>query len=211
MDGLLEDVGYRYQEAFGAGDITSSAMKRAIKQWFRLYYGGDPGGGDPCLQLPYTVVRKLTRAVFAEYSAASEGAFTANVLKGLADAGENAVQMALIGGESYLKPVLEGGAWRFQVIDRKSLLVFGRDAYGELTDVGMAQRSVSGRYYFTLLERRYLQDGFTVLENRLFRAPVSGELGSPVSLKCHPLYAALPERFVFPRKLGGLGLRLQEA
>ena len=34
---------YSYEEAFGAGDQTSKAMRDAIAQWFRLYYGHSNG------------------------------------------------------------------------------------------------------------------------------------------------------------------------
>ena len=84
---LLQDINHGYQEAFGAEDISSPAMKRAILRWLQLYYGGD----SP-LQLPYTIVRKLTRAIFAEYQS------------NMAMPHREAMELALIGGESYLKP-----------------------------------------------------------------------------------------------------------
>ena len=60
---LFRDNYHSYQEAFGADDCSSPAMKAAIAQWLGLYYGGD----GP-LQLPYTIVRKLIRGIFAEYA-----------------------------------------------------------------------------------------------------------------------------------------------
>ena len=41
---------YSYEEAFGASDITSRAMRKAIETWFRLYYGPMSAGGLFCGQ-----------------------------------------------------------------------------------------------------------------------------------------------------------------
>ena len=59
---------YNYEEAFGAWDQTSRSMRRAIGDWFSLYYGSGKGTDrDPCQRVAYTVVSKLVRAVFGEY------------------------------------------------------------------------------------------------------------------------------------------------
>lgn len=204
MENLMDMHGL--EEAFGAVDVTSSAQREAIESWFRLYYDREEkNGADNCLAIPYTVVRKLTRAVFGEYKP-SGGDFAKKVLAGLEEVRVNALELALIGGESYLKPVTDGFGWYFRVLNRREMLVFGRDSRGELTDIGTAERSVSGRLYYTLLERRYLEDGQLVIENKLFRSAQAGLLGRQVPLNTHPLYAALPERFVFEGKAENLGL-----
>lgn len=201
MDSIFLNSGVEL--GFGAKDITSDSMGRAIEQWFRLFYGaGDGERFDPCLQIPYTVVRKLTRGVFSEFSAASDGPATAAILKGLDAVASRAVEMALVGGECYLKPVTDGKNWFFRLLDRRDVLIFGRDLLGNIVDIGTAERSVSGRNYFTLLERRRLQGDTLVIENRLFRSAIAGQLGRGVALSEHPLYAGLPERFEIPGMKG---------
>jgi hypothetical protein len=60
---------YSCQEAFGASDKTTSAMRDAIGQWFSLYYrSGVENGEDPCQRIAYTVVSKLVRTAFAGVS-----------------------------------------------------------------------------------------------------------------------------------------------
>ncbi len=205
MDEILGLAGL--EDAFGQRDITSGKMRRAIAQWYRLYYDREPGENyDPCLQIPYTIVRKLTRAVFSEYSAESAGAFTGKVLSGLSQCKESALELALIGGESYLKPVTDGNRWYFRVLGRRQALIFGRDALGNITDMGCAERSVYGGRYYTLLERRRLEQGVPVLYNRLFCANSPGVLGKETSLSSHPDYQNLPERFAFPARLGNVGV-----
>lgn len=198
MENVLDLVGL--EEAFGGRDVTSDAQRDAIGRWFRLYYGGDGG-----LSVPYTVVRRLTRAVFGEFSATG-GEFAKKVLAGLEEVRCRAMELALIGGECYLKPVTDGFSWYFRCVSRRDILIFARDSRGEPTDIGTAERSVSGRMYFTLLERRFLEDGALVIENKLFRSAQPGLLGRQVPLGVHPLYAALPERFVFEGQARGLGL-----
>ena len=186
---LLQDINHGYQEAFGAEDISSPAMKRAILKWLQLYYGGD----DP-LQLCYTIVRKLTRAVFSEYES------------DLRLPHREAVELALIGGESYLKPV-PGGTMRWRAVSRGNILIFGRDLWGEPRDVGLVEKTLFGRHFYTLLERRTLDgNGMLTVTNRLFRSGSRSQLGREVSLKSHPVYADLPQRYTYPQSLGGVGL-----
>lgn len=195
------------EEAFGACDVTSEKMRRAMEDWFRLYYEKSAREDyDPCLQLPYVIVRKLTRAVFGEYTAQTKGAFTNGVLQGLDLCRETAVEQALIGGESYLKPVTDGKQWRFRVLDRRQVLIFGRDLSGEITDMGTVEKSRFGGKFYTLLERRTLDKGTLVLRNRLFRSGSPGAVGKEVPLHAHPVYAGLPARFVFPVQMDSVGI-----
>lgn len=65
-----------YALAFKANDITTDKMRKAIPEWFELYYQKEPSNGeDPCQQIPYTIVRKLTKTVFSEYEATSKDKF----------------------------------------------------------------------------------------------------------------------------------------
>lgn len=186
---LLQDMNHSYQEAFGADDISSPAMKRSILRWLQLYYGG-----DSVLQLSYTVVRKLIRAIFAEYESHLDLPH------------REAMELALIGGESYLKPV-PGQPFRWRAISRGNILIFGRDLWGQPRDVGLVEKTLLGRHYYTLLERRTLDaDGLLTVTNRLFRSGSRGQLGREVSLKTHPAYANLPARYTYPQSLGGVGL-----
>lgn len=184
---LLQDSGGVFSEAFGASDGSSPKMKRGILEWLRLYYGTDQR-----LQIPYTIVRKLISGVFCEYDAPG--------LKALPQ--REAMELALICGESFLKPV--PGGWK--PISRGSILVFSRDMWGEPTDVGLMEKTALGRHKFTLLERRTLApDGTLTIVNRLFRSQGSG-LGREVSLKSHPAYRELPGRFVYPQAMDSVGL-----
>lgn len=191
MELLLENE-QNYQDILGVEDISSTAMKKAVAQWFGLYYNGD----SP-LQLPYTIVRKLTRAVFAEY-APGENLWALPHLQ--------ALELAMIGGECYLKPVIgETLSWR--VVSRGNILIFHRDLEGNPTDVAMTEKSRLGRQWYTLIERRTLDEsGYLSVTNRLFRSGNRNELGREVSLRSHPSYSGLPARYAYPQSLGGVGL-----
>lgn len=186
---LLQDMGHRYQDAFGAEDGSSPAMRRGVLRWLQLYFGDR----EDCLRLPYTIVRKLTRAVLCEYQA-----------QGFAAAlpAKEAMELALIAGECYLRP----GEAGWQAISRGDILVFARDPRGEPTDVGLIEKSQLGRQHFTLLERRSLENGLVTVTHRLYRSNHRQELGREVPLKSHPAYSQLPGRFTWPQSLGGLGL-----
>ena len=192
---------YRYEAAFGASDVTSRAMKTAIDDWFSLYYGADADKEqDPCQRIGCAVVEKLVRAVFGEYRLAG-----GKLGRELDNIKEKAMQLALVGGECYLKPCPETAGFSFAPVSRKNVLIFARDSRGEPTDMGLTERSVEGNFYYTLLERRKVQDGALVMENKLYRAKSADQLGEQVSLKTLSQYAQLPEKAVYPG-VAGVGL-----
>ena len=182
---FLQDIGHRYQDAFGAEDASGGLMRRALVRWVQLYLGDK----DDVLRLPYTLVRKLSRAVLCEY--APEG-FARQL------PAREAMELAMIGGECYLRP----GEDRWQAIGRGSLLIFARDPQGEPTDVGLVEKSQLGRQYFTLLERRTLDPaGVLTVRHRLYRSHHKQELGREVPLKSHPAYAQLPQVCQWPQQI----------
>ncbi len=198
---------YSYESAFGGADITSRPMRQAVEDWFSLYYrGAADKDADPCQRIAYTVVTKLVRSVFGEYRLQIPGKLGAQVGGQLDKIKEKAMQLALIGGECYLKPCPQRAGFSFTLMDRRSVLIFGRNADGEPVDMGTVERSVRGEYYYTLLERRRLdENGLLVLENTLYRSRTREQLGVQVKLTEHPAYQGLLGKYVFAKPVG-LGL-----
>ncbi len=199
---------YEYEGAFGAWDKTSGPMRRAIRDWFSLYYGAqDTPDTDPCQRVAYSVVNKLVKTVFGEYRAQCDGPFYDGALRELNRQAAHAVQLAMVGGACYIKPCIEKEGFSFRVIGRDQALIFGRNEQGEPTDMGTVERSTQGKFYYTLLERRYLDEtGCLVLENKLFRSLSGQSLGTQVPLASHPAYGRLPLRYRYPIPMGGIGL-----
>ena len=199
---------YDYEAAFGASDKTGRAMRNAIKDWFSMYYESRATrDSDPCQRIAYTVVSKLSKTVFGEYRAQAADPVVQQWLAALEEKKQAAVQMALVGGECYLKPCPAGTGFSFTLIPRDQVLVFARDQRGEPTDIGTVERWVEGKYFYTLLERRTLDaQGLLTIENKLMRSLNEQNLGTQVSLKTLSRYAGLPEKFRFPEPLGGIGL-----
>lgn len=195
---------YNYEEAFGAADVTSRAMRKAISDWFDAYYGGTAGkDADPCQRISCAVVSRITRTVFSEYTAAAASDAARKALASLNEKRKEALQLALVGGACYLKPCPSPAGFFFTLIPRTNVLIFGRDSHGQVTDMGTVERSVRGNQYYTLLERRKLTpDGSLSLENTLYRSGNDRSLGTKVPLASHPAYAGLAERYRFPAELG---------
>ena len=193
----------------GARDCTTAAMNAAIEDWFRLYFDREvTDEEDPCQRLPYTVVSKLSRSCFAEYRAAADGGepFVAGILDGLDGVRRKAMQLALIGGEAWLKPVPVAGGFGFSVMRRDMVTVLGRSPDGEATALGSAELTMENGKFYTLLERRSLDEaGRLVIENKLFCSWDGQSIGTPVSLAALPRYAALEPKAVVG-DVGGLGL-----
>ena len=198
---------YDYEARFGASDKTTKAMKTAIENWFDLYYAADNAKGDPCQRIAYTVVNKLVKAVFGEYQAAAADDSYQHLVRKLDEKRKATVQLALVGGESYIKPCPNGDGFSFSLIPRNQMLIFGRDEEGEPTDVGTIETSAYGKYFYTLLERRWVDDaGVLTIENQLYRSADGSSLGAQVSLREHPAYGDLREHYRFEMPLGGIGL-----
>ena len=199
---------YDYEEKFGSADKTTKAMKTAIADWFELYYLADAEKDrDPCQRIAYTVVNKLVKALFAEYSAKAGDMAYQHLVDALDTRRKEAVQLALVGGECYLKPCPGAEDFAFTLIPRNNVLIFGRNAQGEPTDVGCVEVSSRGQYFYTLLERRSLDEaGLLTIENKLFRSADGSSLGTQVALGDHPGYEGLQERYRFEEPLGGIGL-----
>ncbi len=189
---------YQYEAAFGAADKTSRKMRQAQESWEEIYYG--TGDGDPCQRIGYAVVSKLVSAIFGECQCTLDPA-----LLPLTHLGREAMARLLAGGECFIKPCPEAGGFTFTLVPRGNVLVFGRDGDGRPTDIGTAEKSIYGKHHYTLLERRTVEGDSLVIENTLYRSGSAETLGTPVSLKSHPLYRDLAEKYRFEAPMG-LGL-----
>ena len=183
-------------------------MRTAIADWFGMYYQSiATADRDPCQQIPYTVVNKLVKTVFGEYKASSADPAVLPLIAALDRQRKQAMQLALVGGECYLKPYPEGEGFAFTLIPRNNVLIFGRSADGSPTDIGTVEKCIWGQHYYTLLERRTVDEqGYLTIENRLYRSASSQSLGKQVELTAHPAYAALAETYRYSVPVGSVGL-----
>ena len=199
---------YDLESAFGSVDVTTAAMRQAIADWFCAYY--DRAGSedaDPCQRVACTVVNKLVRTVFGEYNATADTPLGETTLKELERIKEEALQMALIGGECYLRPVLQDRKLWFVTVPRDRILIFARDHRGEPTDIGSAARTRQGDRYYTLLERRTVDEqGYLTVKNQLFQSPKADKLGSLVPLSTLKNYAQLANTYTYSQPVGSVGL-----
>ena len=201
---IITNKAYGYEDAFGAGDCTSQEMKDAIAEWFELFYRKEPTKyEDPCQRIPYTIVNKITKTAFGEYKAVSEHDFAGGIMDALYDIHARAMHDALIGGVAYLKPFPLGDRFAFTSVSRANMLVFGKDVYGNPTDIGTAERTIAGKSYYTLLERRTIgRDGKLTIRNKLYRSDSRDTLGKRVPLSSIPRYATLLDEYTYPEPVG---------
>ncbi len=199
---------YDYEGAFETADITAKAMRNALEEWFSLYYQQDATqDSDPCQKIPYTVVNKIVKTVFGEYAVSAISPVVGKWISRLNLKRREALQLALVGGECYIKPCPGAEGFSFTLIPRNNVLIFGRNPEGVPTDMGTVEKSIRGKYYYTLLERRTVDEkGYLTIENRLFRSTASDKLGNQVSLNAHPDYSALAVRYRYPTPVGSVGL-----
>ena len=197
---------YDYQAAFEAADKTSAAMRSAVQTWKQLYYGTG-SQGDPCQRLAYTIVTKLCKAAFGEYAASAQDGATQAVLTALDKIRQRAFATALVEGECYLKPYPGAEGFSFEVVPGSNVLIFSQDGSGKPRDVGLVETSIRNADYYTLLERRTLDEkGYLTISYRLYKSRDSQKLGQQVKLSENPLYAELPASFTYPEPVSSVGL-----
>ena len=196
------------ERVFNATDITTSKMVDALREWNRLYYGREVAKeSDPSQRIPVAIVSKLSRTVFSEFTADSNNPFFKKVIDGLETSRKRAVQQALIGGEILLKPVMANDDIHFTIIDRQSYLIFGRDRKGNITDIGTSETTATGGFFYTLFERRTVDEGgYLTIQNKLYRSKGREDIGNQVPLGSLPQYAALEESATYTKPIGSIGL-----
>ncbi|MGN0984122.1 MAG: hypothetical protein ACI4OI_04690 [Gemmiger sp.] len=197
----------------GVRDCTSARMRAAIREWSALYYDDTVHDQqDPCQRIPATVVTKLYKACFAEYEAevlaqGPKGEFLARCQQGLNRRCKQAVQLAMIGGECWLKPVPAADVFGWVVVPRDAVIILGRDADGAVDDMLTAEQTAAGGRWDTLIERRTVEEaGRLTLQNRLYSSPTEGSIGMRVPLGSLPRYAALQDAYTYPHPVGGIGM-----
>ncbi len=203
-----------YSQAFpGARDCTSPAMQNAIEDWFRLYYAEKSADEeDPCQRLPVAVVNKLQKACFGEYEAqitvkGSKAEYMARCQQELDQQRKRAMQLAMIGGESWLKPIPVKDCMQWSVVRRDAAAILARDPSGKVTDmITSAQTAAQGGFY-TLLERRTVDaNGYLTIINKLYYSQNEKSLGTPAALGSLDQYAQLLPEYTFPQPVGSIGL-----
>lgn len=137
------------EQALGMPDITSDAMRRAIDGWFDAWFSRvPPDEEDPCQRIPYAVVNKLGKAVFAEYDSSLQNTGTPKLqyldrARQAFDAKKRELlQWCMVGGETWAKPVFAPDGLTWQVIRRDAVLILGRAPDGRVTDLACCEKSV---------------------------------------------------------------------
>lgn len=187
-----------FLETFNVKESTTDEMQGAVEDWYDLYYDTNtPDDEDGSQRLPVAVVSKIYKAVFSEYEASSDDEFAEEILELAARRRKKAMQQALIGGQSWLKPIL-GDKLDITVVTRDNVVILGRDQDGNVTDMGLAEQTEAQGYYYTLYERRHVEDGKLIIESRLFQSDKRDQRGSQVSLDTLDRYAGIEDETELP-------------
>ena len=213
---LFDDASITGNQTAGLQDVSTPAMKEAVREWFRLFFMRETvkeTNEDPAQRIPYTITNKLTKACFAEY----DSSFTENVTGKTAwldrqrsridDIKQDVLQWVLVGGEAFLKPAPDGtGRIAYHVVRRDRYNVLARGPLG-ITDVLMCEHSRAGSIFYTLLERRSVDGkGYLTIRYRLYASQDGLTIGNEVRLDSLPQYAHLAPEHTYSIPFGGLGM-----
>jgi A118 family predicted phage portal protein len=192
------------QEAFQDIDTTSEAMKQSQLDCYNLFYGEGDDRHDNSQKIAATIINKLVKATFSEYSHRANDDTITDLLDKIDVIKKRALQSVLLGGESFIKPIIKDNSIDFIIIDRNCFIPLGRDASGKIIKVGLSEVTVKSGKYYTLIEERTAGDYLTVRYS-LYYSDVKGTLGRKVPLSSLSKYADLQEEIIIPIK-DSLGL-----
>ena len=131
---LFDDTAITGARAFGGPDVTSSAMKTAIREWFNLFFMRVPEREeDPAQRIPCAIIGRLVKACFAEY----DSSFNSVPAPGSKADWMNVARKAIDAVK------LDALQWAFTLLER---------------------RSVDRRGYLTIQNKLYLSNTPTTLE-----------------------------------------------
>lgn len=215
----MSNLKNQYEQAFGLNDITTPAMAAAIAEWSSLYYNQKKTEEeDPCQRIAYTIVHKLTKTCFSEYEVETKDEFAKSIAKSLGGKGKkgkrkrkSAMQKALLGGISWIKPVPVGigdryTGFKFTIVPRSNVLIFGKDD-DEVTDIGTWGLTMEGMWYYTLLERRTVDgNGYLRIVSKLYRSKQKDLLGGQVPLGTLTKYERLQPEYIYDMPVGSIGM-----
>ena len=213
---LFDDASVTGIQTAGLQDISTPAMKEAVREWFQLFFMRETvkeKNEDPAQRIPYTITNKLTKACFAEYDSSftetSPGkmAWLDSQRSRIDDIKQAVLQWVLVGGEIFLKPAPDGtGRIAYHVVRRDCYNVLARGPLG-ITDVLMSERSWEGSNFYTLLERRSVDGkGYLTIRYHLYVSKDSNTRGNEVRLDSLPQYAHLVPEHTYSIPFGGLGM-----
>ena len=213
---LFDNPAVTAPQVLGAPEITSAPMKAAVREWFDLFMmRSATDSEDPAQRIPYTITSKLTKACFAEY----DSNFNAAIAPGgkvawlndersaIDGVKQELLQWTMVGGECVLRPVPGGsGKIAYHVVRRDRYNVLARGPHG-ITDVLLSEHSRVGSDYYTLLERRSVDDkGYLTIRNKLYASKNAKTLGQEVRLESLSQYAFLAPEYTYRTPFGGLGM-----
>lgn len=168
-----------FEDEFGEKDISSPIMQQAVSEWFNLYYDAEMASenSDSSQRIPCVVVSEVYNAVFGEYESSVDDETMGSVIDNIDAIKDDIFQETLVGGEGFIKPIPKDNGFVFSFINRNSYVVLAKDEEGNVTSIGMSEKTIRGKYYYTLLERRTVADGKLVIECQVFKSHDRDTLG----------------------------------
>lgn len=211
LSALMDNKIHNFEQAFGSKDITTSPMKQAIKLWFSMYFDVETTEGmDGCHRIPVAIVNKLYKTTFSEYEVTINGGkqqFMNRCLANLEHQKKKAMQMALIGGKCFIKPIPMRDSFQFNIIRRDCFIPLSVDDNGRNTSIGTIETTFVGDKYYFLLEKRTVDvNGFLTIESKLFSSTTKDVLGFQVPLDTLEKYAELKDVLKLPKPTWNLGM-----
>lgn len=185
------------------------AMAAAMPLWHALYTDAPPWAfnahGERCVQtlaLPAVIAGKIAKLVTLGACAGVQGASPRAQLLGEAIAPfwadiRRHVELAAAMGGAVLKPYVQDGTLRVDVITQDHILPVAWSNTGELTAAIFRSRETRGDITYEKQEYHHMEaDGYHI-ENRAYRLKTGGERGSEIPLTEVPEWAELaPETVI---------------
>ena len=185
--------------AIGVPCTVSGVMQEHLQLWETLYCNQAAWVNQRVrsLQIPAVVSRELKRLTLTEFDLTAADSRLQEILQRFLPKLRQKLDYGIASGGLLMKPCYAAGGIFVDLVPQGRYLPI-QYTDDQCTAIACTEYAVMEKNCYTSIEIHTYENGSHTVENRCFRSPMVGVLGTPCSLLEVPQWASLLESITFP-------------
>lgn len=185
--------------AIGVPCTVSGVMQEHLQLWETLYCNQAAWVNQRVrsLQIPAVVSRELKRLTLTEFDLTAADSRLQEILQRFLPKLRQKLDYGIASGGLLMKPCYAAGGIFVDLVPQGRYLPI-QYTNDQCTAIACTEYAVMEKNCYTRIEIHTYENGSHTVENRCFRSPMVGVLGTPCSLLEVPQWASLLESITFP-------------
>lgn len=185
--------------AIGVPCTVSGVMQEHLQLWETLYCNQAAWVNQRVrsLQIPAVVSRELKRLTLTEFDLTAADSRLQEILQRFLPKLRQKLDYGIASGGLLMKPCYAAGGIFVDLVPQGRYLPI-QYTDDQCTAIACTEYAVMEKNCYTRIEIHTYENGSHTVENRCFRSPMVGVLGTPCSLLEVPQWASLLESITFP-------------